>query len=420
MVVRPGSGQVLTVAGRLPAAEVEGRVWYATAAKVIAAFTPALDPILLRLLSIEEEEGERLVSATLLATLRGAEPEGAAWVDRDEVPGTVALLDGAGPARQPWAEPDWFPEAEVWLRSNVDGAEVTGPVQQHKVWELSCVLRVPTTDGDVYFKSTVESPLFVAEATVTALLAGLFPAHVPAPLAVEPERGWIATADFGAELGWEAPLPVRMEALHQYAALQSASTEHVPALLAAGCVDRRPAWLAAQLPTWFAADTTRHWARPELATALAGAVPRLVELCAELAGSPLPDTLLHGDMHGERRAAPGWRLLLLRLDRRGRRPPVRRHDRDRAGGRRGQPERAAGHLHRKVAADGARSAGPARRHRPAGRPRLAKRGGDRVEEVGPGRRRLRRQVEHGDPGGPQRRQVAGEGRVAGVVGVGPG
>jgi hypothetical protein len=143
----------------------------------------------------------------------------------------------------------------------------------------------------------VDSPLFAPEAGVNALLADLFPRHVPTPLAVQPDRGWIATPDFGEELGWEAPMPARQEALRQYAALQQESVRHVDALLAAGCLDRRPAWLGAQLPHWFAEETTRRWAAPELAERLAAAVPRLVELCAELAASPLPDTLLHGDMH---------------------------------------------------------------------------------------------------------------------------
>jgi hypothetical protein len=211
----------------------------------------------------------------------------------------AALLDGSGPARQPWADPAWFPAAEAWLKSTVDatGGALTGAVEQHKVWELSCVLRAPTTRGDVYLKATIDSPLFVAEAVVTALLAELFPEHVPTPLAVDRERGWIATPDFGPEVGWEAPVPVREEALRQYAELQKASVRHVDALLAAGCVDRRPAWLAGQLPTWFAEDMTRHWAPPELARGLAAATPRLVELCRELAGSALPETLLHGDMH---------------------------------------------------------------------------------------------------------------------------
>jgi hypothetical protein len=196
VVERPRDGAVLTVDGRLPEVEIPGRVWYASAPAVVAAFAPTgIDPLLLRLLDGGRDEADHLLSATLLAGLRGDEPQDAVWADRDEVADAAALLASTAGTRQPWAEPGWFPAAEAWLQSTVDatGSAVTGPVEQHKV--------------------TVDSPLFVAEAPVTALLAELFPEHVPAPLAVERERGWIATPDFGPEIGWEAPVPVREEAL---------------------------------------------------------------------------------------------------------------------------------------------------------------------------------------------------------------
>jgi Phosphotransferase enzyme family len=299
LVVARG-GRVVSVGGRLPEVEVPGRYWYANLAKVVGAFEAVgIEPLVLRTLATSVDEAERRATIAVLAELRGHEPEGARWVEVDEVPDAAGLLAGAGPAQQPWADPEWLPAAETWLRSAVaaSGAEVTGRVEQHKVWELSCVLRLPTTAGDVYFKSTVDSPLFVAEATVTAMLADLFPRHVPTPLAVEPERGWIATPDFGAELGWDASLPDKQAALRQYAELQQESVPRVDGLLAAGCLDRRPAWIRSQLAHWFAPETTRHWADPELAERLAAAVPRLGELCAELGASTLPDTLLHGDMH---------------------------------------------------------------------------------------------------------------------------
>lgn len=314
VVPRAGGDDVLAVDGRLPEAELPGRLWYAESWRFVGAFGPGLEPVLLRLLRADRDEDERLLRLTLLAALPGEPPDGARWVHRGQVPRAAALLAEAGPPRQPWAEPGWFPLAADWLLSAVDGAAVpaTGPVQQFKVWELSSVLRVPTTGGDVYFKATIDSPLFVPEAAVTALLADLFPEHVPAPLAVDRERGWIATADFGAEVGWTASVEVREAALRQYAALQRGSAEHVDRLLAAGCIDRRPAWLARQLPSWFAAETLPDWAEPELAADLAAAIPRLTELCSELATSPLPTTLLHGDMHmGNAARRPGGGFLFF-------------------------------------------------------------------------------------------------------------
>ena len=108
---------------------------------------------------------------------------------------------------QPRAARGWFAEAERWLRATMErlGRPVTGTVRQARVWRLSCVLRAPTGDGDVWFKANTTSPLFVNEGVVMGALAGLFPGQVPAPLAVEPERGWMVLADFAEEVGWEAP-----------------------------------------------------------------------------------------------------------------------------------------------------------------------------------------------------------------------
>lgn len=314
LVVRDG-GEVLAVGDRLPETEVPVRYWPNRFAEVIEGFERVgLEAVVLRTVSVAEDEAERLATVTVAAALRGPEPEDARWTDPAEVADAADLLAGVGPAQQPWADPEWLPAAEEWLRSAVTaaGGQVTGRVQQHKVWQLSCVLRLPTTLGDVYLKSTVDSPLFVAEAPVTALLADLFPRHVPGPLAVDADRGWIATPDFGEELGWDADLPSRQEALRQYAELQHEAAGHVDALLSAGCLDRRPAWLGEQLPHWLAGETTRHWADPELARRLNAAVPRLRELCAELDGSPLPVTLLHGDMHmGNVARRPGGGYLFF-------------------------------------------------------------------------------------------------------------
>ena len=48
----------------------------------------------------------------------------------------------------------------------------------------------------MYFKVPARLPLFVEEGIVTARLAERFPGYVPAPLAVEPERGWLLLPEF--------------------------------------------------------------------------------------------------------------------------------------------------------------------------------------------------------------------------------
>jgi hypothetical protein len=87
--------------------------------------------------------------------------------------------------------------------------------------------------GDVWFKTNTTSPLFVNEGVVMGALAGLFPGQVPAPRAVEPERGWMVLADFGEEVGWEAPMEVVEEVAQTYARMQVEATAGLPGVDAA-------------------------------------------------------------------------------------------------------------------------------------------------------------------------------------------
>jgi len=153
------------------------------------------------------------------------------------------------------------------------GRPLTGPVRQARVWRLSCLLRAPTGDGDVWFKANTTSPLFVNEGVVMGALAGLFPGQVPAPLAVEPERGWMVLADFGEEVGWEAPMEVVEEVTQTYARMQVEATAGLPGVDAA------------------------TWLSPDEEAGLRAAVPGLQARCAELAGNAVPPALVHGDLH---------------------------------------------------------------------------------------------------------------------------
>ena len=231
----------------------------------------------------------------------------------------------AGPtaaAVQPWAARGWFAEAEAWLRSAMEaaGRPVTGPVRQVRVWELSCVLRAPTTAGDVWFKANLASPLFVDEGAVMATLAGLFPDRVPAPLAVDPGRGWMVLADFGEEVGWGAPVEVVEEVARAHALMQVEAAAHVEELLAAGCHDRRLGRLAAEAEAWLPAlEATGRlpgidaatWLTAEETAALEAAVPRLRARCEELAGYAVPPSIVHGDLHlgNVARGPAGWLLF---------------------------------------------------------------------------------------------------------------
>ena len=94
-----------------------------------------------------------------------------------------------------WTSPEWLSEATAWIRERAD---VAGDIEQPHVRWWSTVLRVPTTDGDLYFKAV--SAIHVFEAALTGLLAELQPGRVPEVVAMDAERGWMLMRDGGARL----------------------------------------------------------------------------------------------------------------------------------------------------------------------------------------------------------------------------
>ena len=283
----------LVLAGPPPEVELAGRV---ELPEFLAAFRErhGLELTVLAVLRDTFDQAELRRDVLLLAVPRGPEPAGAVWTGPPAEPvppktGAAGERVGVEPP-QPWGRVDWFPATEAWLAAAVP---LTGPVEQHKVWDLSCVLRAPTAAGDVWLKSTVAAPLLADEPRVTIALARLFPDRVPRPVAADPERGLLVLADFGPVLGWRAPVAARARALRAWGRLQRDSEPHAAELRAAGCRDRGLDWLADAVAEWFRPAVRDRFGGPDLAAA----VPRLRALCAELAGYGIADTLQHGDLH---------------------------------------------------------------------------------------------------------------------------
>jgi hypothetical protein len=243
-------------------------------------------------------------------------PAGTCWIDRtalaagplahpEQGPVLAAWLAElesgiVPPARSPWARPGWWPAINAWVATVLaaQGRPLLGPLEQRKVWGISCLLRGETGAGAVYFKGCPTLPLFTNEAALTAELAARYPAHVPTPLAVDEVHRWMLLADFGGPLLDAAP-PAAWEAtVDAYAALQQASLDQIDALLAAGCLDRRLDRLAAAVPALPAGVRTYNLSLDAAQLgAFAALLPRLEAACAELAGAGIPPALVHGDLH---------------------------------------------------------------------------------------------------------------------------
>ena len=301
---------------RLPRVLVRRGVWVATAEVAVPAFEERLGtrPWLLRQLWFaEDEERERIETVYELALVDEEwEPRAhGRWVGRgdldrlhDDAQRQVldAYLDAlerdeVPPERPPWAMPGWRDDVRAWLEAELPrlGRRFVG-LEQVKQWSISSVLRVETDGPELYFKVSAPLPLFVEEGTVTARLAERFPAHVPAPLAVEPERGWMLFDAFDLA-GWDAPLELRCELFRRFAGLQLRTAALTDELLADGCLDRRLDVLERQLDPLLADRAGLHKLTGAEIRELRKLAPRLRELCRRLAALGLPATLVHGDLH---------------------------------------------------------------------------------------------------------------------------
>jgi hypothetical protein len=190
-----------------------------------------------------------------------------------------------------WTSPEWLEETSAWIRGRVD---VTGEIEQPHVRWWSTVLRVPTAEGDLFFKAV--APVHRFEAALTARLAELQAQRVTEVVAFDAARGWFLMRDAGTRLRelvtapqdlhhWERLLP-------EYAQLQIDVALHAQEFLDLGTPDQRLTVLPQQLrelvydrPPGLTEDELRR------------AIPRFEEMCRTLAEAGIPETIQHDDVH---------------------------------------------------------------------------------------------------------------------------
>jgi hypothetical protein len=164
---------------------------------------------------------------------------------------------------------------------------------------------VPVEGGRVWFKANCYGQSF--EPRLQALLARLLPHHVDEPLAVDPERAWMLTRDRGSTLAasheprradWEAVL---RQTAQMQRFLASDDREAVE-LVSLGLPDCSPGTVAERLEsmtTTLAGLPEAHPAHlpPEQVAAVRAVAPAVGAAAQQLATSPLPPSLQHGDLH---------------------------------------------------------------------------------------------------------------------------
>ena len=200
---------------------------------------------------------------------------------------------------EPWTEEPWLEAAHEWIHDRVAGlgATVTGPIEQPHVRAWATAMRVPTDAGPVWFKAN--APVLAHEAAVVSVIAGRRPDLVPELLAADLERGWMLMGDGGLRLREivERKRSLRrwLDVLPLYAELQIDLASHADELVALGAPDRRLAVLASQYERLL--DQGVEGLPEGDLRRLRGLTARVGEMCAQLAGYALPETIQHDDLH---------------------------------------------------------------------------------------------------------------------------
>jgi hypothetical protein len=221
--------------------------------------------------------------------------------------------DGALDPVDLWTSTTFIESARTWTAAQLwPGAiRLTGEWEQTHARVWSSTIRFETTEGRVWFK--VNGPGTAYEGKLVGLLDELRPGLAPQLLAYDEAVAWSMTRDAGPMLRskaepdaswgyWERLLP-------RYGESQLALATDHSRMLACGTPDRGPV----HLPSEFGRLLDELASRPieqggltqQQAAALEGVLPPYEGRCAELAASPIPDSLQHDDLHSNNVGWPG-------------------------------------------------------------------------------------------------------------------
>jgi hypothetical protein len=267
-----------------------------------------------------EEAGLRLCELEILSP-DWSPASGWRWVDGEDAaaqdfspPGLRALLLAwfqqscrrrPPPARAPWEQKGWYEGAAAWIAEQLVRLAYTptAPVEQVKTaWSCSSILRVPTTDGYLYFKATYARP--PVEVAVVQQLSRRWPRHVPTLVASDETRRWMLMKDFGPRELWRMPFARWPRALRLFGRLQRECSKGLSAWWGIACPDRRMDSLVSHMepllsdPLLLKADPPFRLCEEDLNRLLAAREQWASELL-ELGASPIPASIVQQDFrHG--------------------------------------------------------------------------------------------------------------------------
>ena len=206
----------------------------------------------------------------------------------------------------PWTQPRWQDNAMAWIDQELtsQGIRIEGPLEVLHMRTWSAFASIPTSEGIVYFKTPSTKNAF--EAALTQTLTKLRPDCMVRLLAVDVEQGWTLSADSGEILRnsihsvddlpkWDRVVPF-------YAELQIDLAQNLDDLLLTGAPDRRlehfprlyrelledTEILRVDNPPGMSSEEYRH---------LLDLQSKVEDMCVQLAGYGLPETICHEEVH---------------------------------------------------------------------------------------------------------------------------
>lgn len=205
-----------------------------------------------------------------------------------------------------WQRAEWRAEVDDWIAQSLNalGLSISGEIDQFHVRAWSTVMRVPTGQGDVYFKAGGPNQAF--EPALLKLLHHNHPDISLPVLAADEARGWLLLPDGGPTLRQSGEGAISQKVwktiLARFAQMQIELASQSENLLAAGVPDHR----LPTLPNFYdllladsdllLLDEEDGLSRRELEE-LKFMKAELVRLCGELNEFDLPASLDHGDLH---------------------------------------------------------------------------------------------------------------------------
>ena len=206
----------------------------------------------------------------------------------------------------PWHDPGWMKQAQAWIRSETarQEIEITGGIEQPHLYPWSTVLHVPTRQGKLFFKAT--APETIYETPLTKMLADWYPDCMPELVAVDPGRGWMLMRDGGEQLRHSIRPTGNISAwdpvISLYGQVQAGAASRVDEMLAARVPDYRLARVPSLYRELLADEESlligqEKGLTPGERQQLQEMAPRLDQLCRQLAGFGIPESINHGDFH---------------------------------------------------------------------------------------------------------------------------